>query len=97
MENFTTGHKDPLEEKNITMTYSGIFTRNGQKVVHVCFERKKDCGQAFAEAVLPSCTFLHNDGFCPEEIEMLKVYLQMKKDSIYEDARGINRNILFKL
>lgn len=97
MEYFTTKSNDPLENKNITMTYSGIFTRNGQKVVHVCFERKEGGSHAFAEAVIPSCTVLHNDGFCPEEIEMLKVYLQMKKDSIYENARGINRNILFKL
>lgn len=98
MENFNIGGgKDFLEEEKITMTYSGVFTRNKEKVVHICFERKERGKQAFAEAVLPTCTFLHNDGFADEEIEALKVYLQMNKDQLYESARQINREILFKL
>lgn len=99
MENFiirnTTGEL-PGDGK-ITMTHSGIFTRNGEKVVHVCFERKEHGVRSFAEAVIPSCTFLHNEGFAEEEVEALKVYLQMNKETIYNNARQINRNVLFKL
>lgn len=89
--------KNPLESGRITMTHSGIFTRNKQKVVHVCFERKDPQEKAFAEAVLPSCTFLHNDGFAEEEIEALKVYLNMNQDEIFGNARQINKDVLFKL
>lgn len=97
MENFTIGGgKDPAKD-GIVMTHSGIFTRNKEKVVHVMFERKEKKAKAFAEAVIPSCTFLHNDGFAEEEIEALKVYLQMNQKQIYENARQINREILFKL
>lgn len=105
MEDFTIGGKgggpsvngNPLEDGRITMTYSGIFTRGGQKVVHVCFERKEGGARAFAEAVIPDCTFLHNEGFAEDEKEALKVYLQMNKDEIYSNARQINRNVFFRL
>lgn len=100
MENFNIGKKagkNPLEDGRITMTHSGVFTRNKEKVVHVCFERKAAGEEAFAEAVIPTCTFLHNSGFGEEEIEALKVYLLMNKDEIFQNARGINRNVLFRL
>lgn len=86
-----------MEDGRITMTYSGVFTRDGRKVVHVCFERREAGAEAFAEAVIPECTFLHNSGFGEEEVEALKVYLQMNRDSIFREARGINRNVLFRL
>lgn len=86
-----------MEDGRITMTYSGVFTRNKERVVHVCFERRERGAKAFAEAVLPSCTFLHNDGFAKEEIEALKVYLQMNKKQIYANARQINQNVFFRL
>lgn len=98
MNNFDIGKnaENPvLQDERITMTYSGVFTREKQKVVHVCFE-KKETG-AFAEAVIPECSFLHNKGFTEKELETLKVYLQMNKDEIFQNARGINRNVLFRL
>jgi len=100
MENFNITRKssgNPLEDGRITMTYSGIFTRDGVKVAHVCFERKEIGVKAFAEAVIPACTFLHNEGFAEDEIEALKVYLQMNRDEIFANARQINRNVFFKL
>lgn len=100
MNNFNIGKKkeyDPLEDSGVTMTHSGVFTRDGKKVVHVCFERKETGQHAFAEAVIPACEFLHNDGFAEEEVEALKVYLQMNQETIFQNARGINRNILFRL
>lgn len=98
MNNFDIGRnaeKNVLDDERVTMTYSGVFTRDKQKVVHVCFERKET--GAFAEAVIPECRFLHNQGFAPKELETLKVYLQMNKDEIFQNARGINRNVLFRL
>ena len=100
MENYETGgnrKRNILEDDRITMTYSGVFTRDKQKVVHVCFERKEAGAHAFAEAVIPACEFLHNDGFARDELEALKVYLQMNREEIFRNARGINRNILFQL
>lgn len=100
MENFNIGRKagsTPLGDERITMTYSGVFTRGGEKVVHVCFERKQKGAEAFAEAVIPACTFLHNKGFGEEETEALRVYLQMNWEQIFNEARGINRSVFFKL
>ena len=110
MENFNIGKRNEKEHADvrdmanhilgdgkITMTHSCVFTRGGEKVVHVCFERVEDSKRCFAEGVVPACTFLHNDGFLDEEIEALKIYLQMNKDEIYNNARQINRSVLFKL
>ena len=105
MENFTIGaggggaakDKKSLPDDDITMTHTGIFTRNKQKVVHVIFERKTAGKKAFAEAVIPSCTFLGNEGFAEEEIEALKVYLNMNKEEIFAAARQVNHDVFFKL
>ena len=86
---------DELFKQGVTMTYSGVFTRGGKKVVHVCFERKNP--SAFAEGVLPDCNFLKCDGFSDEEKEVLKVYLQGNSEQIFEMARTINNQVLFKL
>lgn len=98
-QNFNAGGngRNILEDGDITMTHSGVFSRNKQKVVHVCFERKVPGKQAFAEAVLPAGTFLHQEGFLQEEAEALKLYLQMNKEQIMDSARGINRDVLFRL
>lgn len=86
---------EELFSQGVKMTYSGIFTRNKQKTVHVCFERKEPA--SFAEAVIPDCAFLKCDGFSEEETQILKLYLQGSKEQIFEMARQINNQVFFKL
>ena len=86
---------EELFSQGVTMTHSGIFTRNKKKVAHVCFERKDPA--AFAEAVIPDCTFLKCEGFTEDERHMLKLYLQSSQEQIFQRARELNNQVFFKL
>lgn len=79
------------------MTYTGVFSKNKQKVVHVNFERRTDTGTDCVEAVIPECSFIYIRGFTEEEQTELKLYLQKNVDTIFQMAREINKELIYKL
>lgn len=88
---------EELMNKGITMTYTGVFSKKDQKVVHVSFERKTDTGTDCAEAVIPECSFIYVKGFTVEERQELERYLQKNADAIFKMARKINKELIYKL
>lgn len=82
------------QSEEIRMTYSGVITKNNQKIVHVSFERGKD----FAEGSLPSGKIEKSTGFSAEETQQLSLYLLQNADDIMKKAQKVNplRNWLGK-
>lgn len=79
-------------EEEVKMTHSGIFSKEGKRCVSVRFERGKDV----AEAILPACKVVKNQGFTEEEVSGLENYLEMQNDAIFVKARELNhiKNLL---
>ena len=74
------------QSEEIRMTYSGVITKNNQKIVHVSFERGKD----FAEGSLPSGKIEKSTGFTAEETQQLSLYLLQNADDIMKKAQKVN-------
>lgn len=74
------------QSEEICMTYSGVITKNNQKIVHVSFTRGKD----FAEGILPSGRIEKSSGFTPEELVQLSGYLRQNADDIMKKAEKVN-------
>lgn len=72
------------EEMN--MTHSGIIVKQGRRHVSVRFERGND----IAEASLPECKVVRNQGFSEEEVAGLELYLELKSDEIFAKAKAIS-------
>jgi hypothetical protein len=83
--------------ENITMTHTGLIPGKKGKVIHVCFERKRDNGNDYAEIILPSRKVLSSKGFDEGEIEQLRLYLKQQEETIKKNAKQIDHNIIFKL
>lgn len=77
--------------KELTFTYSGILTKENQKVVSVRFERIVNGKKEFAEGILPKCDIIKSEGFLEEEIENLEVYLMENVDDIMNKAKQISK------
>ena len=71
--------------EEMKMTYSGIVAKDGKKKVSVIFE----AGKKLAEASLPDCRIIKNDGFEQDEIAVLEKYLQMNQMEIIKKAKEI--------
>ena len=86
----------------ITMTYSSLLQKNGQKAICVRFERTSDTGSDYAEALLPDHRINKQSGFTEEEIVKLEElipdwwgkgreeYLKGNKDYILQEAKKIS-------
>lgn len=74
------------QSEELRMTYSGVITQKGQKIVRVSFERGKD----FAEGILPSGKIEKSSGFTPEELTQLSFYLKENSDDIMSRAKKVN-------
>lgn len=74
----------------IKFTYSGIFTKNNAKVVHVYFERTSGTGNDYAEGSIPECQIKRQQGFTEDEILQLENYLKENSDIILSKAKEIN-------
>jgi hypothetical protein len=83
--------------ENITMTHTGLIPGKKGKVIHVCFERKRDDGSDYAEIILPSRKVLFSKGFDEGEIEQLRLYLKQQEETIKKNAKQIDQNIIFNL
>ena len=74
------------KEEVLTLTHSGILVKQGRRHVSVRFERGSD----IAEASLPECKVIKNQGFSEEEVAGLELYLEMKNDEIFAKAKEIS-------
>ncbi len=74
------------KDEEMKMTHSGILAKNGRRSVSVRFERGADV----AEATLPECKVIRNQGFSAEEVQGLESYLMQENDRIFARAKEIN-------
>lgn len=59
------------DRDKITMTHTGLLPGKSGKVIHVCFERKTDDRDDYAEIVLPSRNVVNSRGFDEGELAQL--------------------------
>lgn len=85
------------DNDKITMTHTGLLTgKNGKKVIHVSFERKKENESDYAEIVLPSRKVVNSRGFEEGELAQLQLYLKEQEKSIIKSAKQINHDLIYK-
>lgn len=70
----------------MNMMISGVSTKDDKKIAYVSFE---DDGR-YAEAMIPECTFIKNNGFDEDEINQLADYLKANLTDIKKEAARIN-------
>lgn len=85
------------DAEKITMTHTGLLPGKNGKVIHVCFERKTDKGNDYAEIVLPSRNVVNSKGFDEGELAQLRLYLKGQEKSIIKSAKKIDHDLIFKL
>lgn len=86
--------KDP---DKITMTHTGLIQGKKGKVIHVCFERKSNTGNDYAELILPSRNILNSKGFDEGELAQLQLFLKTQEKEIINAAKQINHDIIYNL
>ncbi len=79
------------EQGEVTFTYSGVVVRDGRNAVGVRFERQRDGKTDFADGFVPECTFQSVEGFSPDELEVLKVYLKENQIDIIQNAKKLSQ------
>lgn len=65
---------------------SGVTTKNGEKFAYVSFQS----GERYAEAIIPDCKFIRNDGFEDDEIAQMTDYLKSNLMMLKKEASGVN-------
>lgn len=85
------------DSDKVTMTHTGLLPGKKGKVIHVCFERKTDDGEDYAEIVLPSRNVVSSKGFDEGELAQLQLYLKDQEKDIIKNAKQINHDLIFKL
>ena len=85
------------DRDKITMTHTGLLPVKSGKVIHVCFERKTDDRDDYAEIVLPSRNVVNSRGFDEGELAQLQLYLKEQEKNIIKNAKQINHDLIFKL
>ena len=85
------------DAEKITMTHTGLLPGKSGKVIHVCFERKTNQGNDYAEIVLPSRKVVNSKGFDEGELEQLSLYLKGQEKSIIKKAKQIDHDLIFNL
>ena len=86
-----------INNDKITMTHTGLLPGKNGKIIHVCFERKINGRNDYAEIVLPGRKVVNVKGFDDGEIAQLQLYLKEQEKSIIKNAKQINHDLIFKL
>lgn len=86
-----------MNNDKITMTHTGLLSGKNGKVIHVCFERKTNDKNDYAEIVLPGRKVVSSKGFDEGEIAQLQMYLKEQEKNIIKNAKQINHDLIFKL
>lgn len=68
------------------MLISGVSEKDGKKVAYVSFDE----GSRSAEAMIPDCKVIKNNGFTEDEVSQLEDYLRENLTMIKREAAGIN-------
>ncbi|MDE7478855.1 MAG: hypothetical protein K2M91_13075 [Lachnospiraceae bacterium] len=85
------------DSDKITMTHTGLLPGKSGRVIHVCFERKADNQDDYAEIILPSRNVVNSRGFDEGEIAQLQLYLKDQEKNIIKNAKQIDHDLIFKL
>ena len=85
------------DAEKMTMTHTGLLPGKSGKVIHVCFERKTNQGNDYAEIVLPSRKVVNSKGFDEGELAQLSLYLKGQEKSIIKKAKQIDHDLIFNL
>ena len=85
------------DAEKITMTHTGLLPGKSGKVIHVCFERKTNQGNDYAEIVLPSRKVVNSKGFDEGELAQLSLYIKGQEKSIIKKAKQIDHDLIFNL
>lgn len=75
-------------DEELTMTYSGVVSKDHHNAVCVRFERGKTGD--FAEGLIPAAKITKSEGFSAEEIEGLERYLKEHDLEIRKEAKKLN-------
>lgn len=71
----------------MNMTISGVSTnKEGMQVAYVSFEEDS----RLAEAVIPECKFIRNEGFTDDEIAQMTDYIKANLTALKKEAAKIN-------
>lgn len=70
----------------MNLLISGISEKDGRKIAYVSFRD----GSRLAEAIVPDCKVVRNQGFDEDEVNQLERYLQENLEMIRTEAAGIN-------
>lgn len=71
----------------MNMMVSGVSEKNGRKIAYILFE---DEDKRSAEAVIPECRVISNNGFSEEEVAQLEDYVRRNLTDLKKRAAGIN-------
>ena len=85
------------DAEKITITHTGLLPGKSGKVIHLCFERKTNQGNDYAEIVLPSRKVVNSKGFDEGELAQLSLYLKGQEKSIIKKAKQIDHDLIFNL
>lgn len=65
---------------------SGVSIKDGKRIAYVQFNDEGKC----AEAIIPDCEFISNEGFSDEELNSMKDYLIDNLATIKRTAASVN-------
>ena len=74
--------------EEIKISISPVVRQDGRQKIFVNF--MDEMNKKEAEAVVPGCVFIKNNGFLDEELDLLKEYMEKEQAHILEQARSIN-------
>ncbi len=74
--------------EDVSLTYTGIMKKGGEKIVRVRFTRNGE--KDFAEGIVPDGKIESSSGFSEKELASLSFYLKANKDEIYKKAKEIS-------
>ena len=71
------------EELNLTV--SSVCEKDGKRYAFVTFSD----GERVAEGKIPDCVIISNNGFTPEEVKMLELYMKNDLSHLKRMAAGV--------
>ena len=71
---------------DVKVTVSPVIKQDGREKIFIQFTEN----EKVAEAIIPGCVFIHNDGFDDDLLDEFKLWLKEHQSEVLEKARGIN-------
>lgn len=65
---------------------SGVSTKDGKRIAYLLFED----GERSAEAVIPECVIMKNNGFSDQELDDMITYMQDNLGVLKKQAAMVN-------